>query len=338
MVRTRPAKAGAKKTGGEEREFSEKKVKYFEQANALFDENTKALVMLVDNVQSKQIQNIRIALRGKATVLMGKNTMIKKILLDRGGGEDASPQNRVLYQKLSPLLTGNVGLILTNADLKSVKDLVDQNKVQAPARQGAISPVDVIVPAGNTGLEPTKTSFFQALNIATKITKGTVEILKNEQVLSVGDKVGSSEATLLQMLKINPFFYGMQCQAVYDDGDVYSPQLLDITAEDMLKKMQPAASNITALSLALGYTTKASFPHVMMNSFKNMMALTLGIDYAFAKYSGEEIKEAILTGKSLGGGGGGGGGAAAVEEAPAAAAPPPEEEEDDEEMGFGLFD
>lgn len=35
----------------------------------------------------------------------------------------------------------------------------------------------MFVPSGNTGLGPEKTSFFQALSITTKISRGTIEIL-----------------------------------------------------------------------------------------------------------------------------------------------------------------
>ena len=66
------------------------------------------------------------------------------------------------------------------------------------ARAGAISPIDVTVPAQTTALGPEKTSFFQALSIPTKITRGMIEITSNVPLLHVGDKVGSSEATLLQ--------------------------------------------------------------------------------------------------------------------------------------------
>ena len=47
----------------------------------------------------------------------------------------------------------------------------------APAKAGAIAPIDVKIPALNTGLGPEKTSFFQALAIPTKITRGTIELL-----------------------------------------------------------------------------------------------------------------------------------------------------------------
>lgn len=63
------------------------------------------------------------------------------------------------------------------------------NRVPAPARAGSLAPVNVIVPAGPTGCDPGQTSFFQVLQIATKITKGQIEITTPVQILKAGDKV-----------------------------------------------------------------------------------------------------------------------------------------------------
>ncbi len=82
--------------------------------------------------------------------------------------------------------------------------------MEAPAKAGAIAPIDVFVIPQNTGLGPEKTSFFQALSIATKIAKGTIEILSDVHLIRKEDKVGFSEAALLQMLKIYPFSYGLK--------------------------------------------------------------------------------------------------------------------------------
>merc|ERR1739842_168109 len=77
---------------------------------------------------------------------------------------------------------------------------------------------------------PEKTSFFQALQIPTKITKGTIEIINDVPIITTGDKVGASEATLLGLLKIFPFSYGLIIQKVYDQGSVFDPAILAITA------------------------------------------------------------------------------------------------------------
>ena len=67
--------------------------------------------------------------------------------------------------------------MFTKSELTEVRDTILENKVAAPAKAGALAPIDVIVPAQNTGLGPEKTSFFQALSIQTKIAKGTIEML-----------------------------------------------------------------------------------------------------------------------------------------------------------------
>ena len=122
--------------------------------------------------------------------------MVRKAI--RGYAE-ANPK----LQQVLDYVRGNVGLVFAKDDLATVKKIISENKVSAPAKAGAIAPCDVIVPAGPTGLEPTQTSFLQALNIASKIAKGQVDIVNDVKLLSIGQKVGSSEATLLSMF----FFY-----------------------------------------------------------------------------------------------------------------------------------
>ena len=153
------------------------------------------------------MQQIRISLRGHAVVLMGKNTMMRKAIR---GHLQTNPD----LECLLPHIRGNVGFVFTKEDLVSVRDLLLSNKVKAPARAGAIAPLDVEIPAQNTGMGPEKTSFFQALNIPTKITKGTIEIMNTVDLIKTGDKVGMSESTLLTMLGIMPFSYGLVVKKV----------------------------------------------------------------------------------------------------------------------------
>merc|ERR1711890_67902 len=163
------------------------------------------------NVSSQQMHEIRKALRGDAVVLMGKNTMVRRAL--RGFLSELPD-----YEKLLPFVKGNVGFIFTNADLKTIRDTITSNVVAAPAKAGAVAPADVYIPAGNTGMEPGKTSFFQALGVPTKIARGTIEITADLKLIEAGTKVGASEATLLNLLNISPFPFGMTVQQIYDQG------------------------------------------------------------------------------------------------------------------------
>jgi len=305
------------------------KTNYFTKIVQLLDEYPKCFLVDADNVGSKQMQQIRISLRGHAVVLMGKNTMMRKAI--RGH----LPNNPQLELML-PHIRGNIGFVFTKEDLVSIRDMLLANKVKAPARAGAIAPVDVTIPAQNTGMGPEKTSFFQALSIPTKITKGTIEIINDVHLIKVGDKVGMSEATLLNMLGVSPFTYGLVVKKVYDSGSIFDPTILDITDEDLKQSILGGIRNVAAVSLAIGYPTIASVPHSIVNGMKNLLSVAAVTDITFKE--AEMLKE-FLADPSKFAAAAASAAPAAAAAAPAAAAKEPEpEEESDDDMGFGLFD
>merc|ERR1739844_243697 len=258
------------------------KSNYFTKLTTLLDEYPKCFIVGADNVGSKQMQEIRIALRGQAVVLMGKNTMMRKAIR---GHLETNPD----LERLMPHIKKNVGFVFTKMELLHVRDLLLSNKVKAPAKAGALAPVDVVVPAQNTGMGPEKTSFFQALAIPTKITKGTIEIIKDVDIIKAGDRVGMSEATLLNMLKISPFTYGLLIQKVYDSGSVFAPEILDITDDDLKKTFMAGVANLAAVCLEIGSPTIASVPHSVVNGMKNLLAIAAVTDITFKE--AEMIKE-----------------------------------------------
>jgi len=288
-------------------------------------------IVNVDNVGSNQMHQIRTALRGKGVVLMGKNTMVRRALRNI---LSENPQ----YERLLPHVRGNVGFVFTSGDLKEVRDVITANKVKAPARAGAVAPIDVVVPAGNTGMEPGKTSFFQALSIPTKIARGTIEIVSDIKVVVAGTKVGPSEATLLNMLNISPFTYGMTVAQIYSDGTAFPPSVLDIDEQELIDRFLTGIKTLACISLALNYPTLASVSHSLVNAYKNLLAVALETEYSFE--GAEKIKEylanpeafaaAAVTPAAAADSGAGGGAAPA----PAAAE---SEEESDGDMNLDLF-
>jgi len=306
------------------------KAKYFEKLTRYLTEYNKMLIVGADNVGSSQMQQIRIKLRGTGEVLMGKNTMIRKVV------KGLATDNPAL-EKLLPYVRGNIGFVFTKSDLSATRDICTANKVKAPAKAGAIAPVDVWVPATVTTMGPEKTSFFQALSITTKITRGTIEILSDVHLIKKGEKVGASEATLLNMMGISPFSYGLEVLHVYDNGGVFSPDVLNIKNEDVIKRFMEGVTNVARVSLAINYPTVASVPHSIANGFKNLLAVALATDISFKQ--AERAKEIAKDPSKY-----------AVAAAPVAAKAEPVKAEpakkvekkkttsEEGDMGFGLFD
>jgi large subunit ribosomal protein LP0 len=303
-----------------------RKDKYIAKLEQCLADYKSMLVINIDFVGSSQMQSIRIALRGRATILMGKNTIMRKIFREKA----ATNPN---LEQLLPLIKGNIGFVFCNEGLATIRKEVIQERIPASAKTGVLAPVDVIIPAGPTGLDPGQTSFFQALNIGTKITKGSIEILTNVTLCQKGMKVSSSAVALLNKLNIKPFEYGIEVTWVYDDGSLYEAQILDMTKDMLMGKFFNGVNKIAAIGLEVGYPTIASIPHSFINAFRKCVAIALETDYMFeeAKIFKEMLDnpDAFKSAAPAGGGG----------SAAAAAAPEPEPEEEEEaDMGFSLFD
>jgi large subunit ribosomal protein LP0 len=308
------------------------KAKYFVKLLENLDEYPKCFIVGVDNVGSRQMQEIRAGMRGHAEIQMGKNTMIRKAVR---GHMSKNPA----LEKLLPHIVNNVGFVFTKEDLSDMRDKLLENRKPAPAKTGALAPIDVRIPAQNTGMGPEKTSFFQALGIPTKISKGTIEIMNDVHIIKQGEKVGASEAALLNMLNITPFSYGLVIRMVYDSGTVFEPSVLDITTADLRAKLLAGVARVASVSLAIKYPTVASAPHMLANAFKNLMAVAAVTDVQFEQ--AKKLKEYLKDPSKF-----------AVAAAPAPASPskaaPAEkkkeekkeekEASEEEDMGFGLFD
>jgi len=308
------------------------KAGYFDKLKGLLETYKSIFIVTVDNVSSQQMHEIRISLRGEGVVLMGKNTMVRRAL--KGFIADGSLPD---VDRLLPFVKGNVGFVFTNGDLKETRDKILANRVAAPARAGAVAPAEVWVPAGNTGMEPGKTSFFQALGVPTKIARGTIEITADLKLVEAGTKVGPSEATLLNMLNISPFTYGMGVAQIYDDGQTFEASVLDIEESQLLKAFSTAIATIASVSLELGYPTLPSVIHSVVNAYKKVLSVAVETEIEWEGI--EELKDRIKNpDKYAGAAPAGGAAAASGDAAPAAAAKVEEEEEEsDDDMGLDLF-
>ncbi|AET40547.1 60S ribosomal protein uL10 Ecym_6159 [Eremothecium cymbalariae DBVPG len=307
----------------------EKKAEYFSKLRDYLEEYKSVFIVGVDNVSSQQMHEVRKALRGRAVVLMGKNTMVRRAV--RGLISDFPD-----YEKLLPFVKGNVGFVFTNDPLSEIKDVIISNKVAAPARPGAIAPEDIWVRAVNTGMEPGKTSFFQALGVPTKIARGTIEITSDVNVVQAGKKVGASEASLLNLLNISPFTYGLTVVQVYDNGQVFPSTILDITDEELVSHFVTAVNTIATISLAIGYPTLPAVGHNLINNYKNLLAVAIASNYIYPEI--EELSDRIANPEKYASSAPVAAAAAASSDAPAEAAEEEEEDESDADMGFGLFD
>merc|ERR1712072_841153 len=236
-------------------------------------------------------------------------------------------------------IKGNIGFIFsTNCTLDDIREVLGKHTLESAAKVGQTSMVDLDIPGGPTGMDPSQTSFFQTLNIATKIVKGQIELISAFRILSKGEKVSASAAVLLTKLGIKPFEYKMEVEMVFQGGSVFPAAVLDISDAVLITKFMSGVSNMAAFSREVGIPTEAGLPHAFGNAFKNVAALVSDISFTFKEV--EEVKkfledpDAYAAANPVAAAPSGGG-------APAAAAKKEEakveEEEEEEDMDFDLF-
>jgi len=317
-----------------------RKQKYAQRLNNYLDNYNKAFTICVDNVGSKSLAIQRKKLRPRDIhILMGKNTIIRKVLTMRAeklmeeGKEDAANKTTRMLE----MVNGNIGFVFLpeGEDIGKVRDEITAERVQTAAKAGVLAPTDVVVPAGPTGQDPSQTSFFQALDIPTKINRGQVEIMSAVKLVTKGEKVSRSAAELLVMLNMKPFFYGIGVNYVYSKGDVFPADVLDISMGDVAVAFNNAVLEVAALCLALNYPTAASVPHSIMDAYKNILSVGLACkDYSWENLT--KVKEILADPSAFAAAAA----PAADAGAPADAAPEVEEEEEEEESSVaagGMF-
>mmetsp|Transcript_20705 Transcript_20705/g.36813 ORF Transcript_20705/g.36813 Transcript_20705/m.36813 type:complete len:314 (-) Transcript_20705:261-1202(-) len=299
-----------------------RKLKYEKTLLSCLANYSKMLVIEVDNVGSKQMSDTRHQLRGNAQILMGKNTVIRKILRREAKAEPA-------LNSLLQRIRGNIGFIFTNGDLIELRDLVLEHQDPAPAKTGQIAPCDVWIEPGPTGLDPGQTAFFQALNIATKINRGAIEIIAKVKMCTEGEKVSASAAGLLAKLSKKPFFFGIKVKYVYEGGSCYDAKVLDLSEADIMAKFAGGLVQASSLSLGLGYPSMASLPHLMSNAVRKLIAFSIETTYKMDIAKPFEEFLANPDAFKVAAGPGGGDGEAKKEE---------KKEEEEEDGGFDFSD
>ena len=254
------------------------KSQYYEKLNYLFSKYNRILLVDITNVGSIQLQKCRKELSLNSIMVIGKNTLIRKVLKQH-------IKNKENLDLFSSLITGNVGIIFSESEPYVIREILIANKVPAIAKSGQLSQCDVVIPSGQTDLPPEATCFFQALNIQTKIQKGLIEIINPINLLKKGQIIGNSESVLLQKLNITPFSYEIKIKQIFDFNSVYDTSVLDIKPEKVLETIQSKILELGIISISIKYPTVFYLKNLIRKSIVNLSCL--------AKLCNYEIKNKI---------------------------------------------
>jgi large subunit ribosomal protein LP0 len=236
----------------------------------------------VKDISTDKIQKIRheIISLGETETLCGKTTVIQKAInymKEAAKGDlpkHLPPQELELFVEAMPGI--HLLLIFTNKDVADIASITGKYIIEKQAKPGQISPVEIIIPAGPTGMDSSQIDYFQALKIPTKVMRNQLEITTATKILTVGQKITLSEINLMKKFNIKPYKHQMKIKKLLLNGKLYGEEILKVTDDYMKTKLEQGIKNILGFSLAAHVPTQASAPHIISNAFKNICALSLG--------------------------------------------------------------
>ena len=177
------------------------------------------IVVKLDNVSTGQIQKARAVLRAQerpGEMIVGKNTLILKALnwvttkpekndpnLEQRKNVGYRPELEALKEKIKL----NVGLIFCDEDYQGLREVIEAEVLEMPAKAGVLAPCNVSLPPGPTNLDTGKIDLFHKLNIPVKVARGTIEIQKEFPIIEKGEKVTEAAALMCRTLNLMPFKY-----------------------------------------------------------------------------------------------------------------------------------
>jgi large subunit ribosomal protein L10 len=206
--------------------------------------------------------------------------------------------------KFADSLTGSKVLIFTQMNPFELIIFLNKNKVRVPAKGGDVATSDIMVPAGNTGLQPGPViSEFNEAKVQTRIEGGSIFIAKDTVVVEKGEVIPVKTASLLSKLGMKPMEAGLSLSYSYDNGSLLGPNELAfdldqweadfssaarmalgvaVEANIMLPETAPviiskAYRQAVAVSVESGFFTKQTANFIIQKAYANMNALSSAI-------------------------------------------------------------
>jgi large subunit ribosomal protein L10 len=258
------------------------KKEIFSDLTELLEKYSVVAVADLQKVRSSQIQEIRKKLRGKADLIVAKNTILRK-------ASESIASKKKNVGEFADGLTGSKVLIFTQMNPFELIMFLNNNKVRVPAKGGDIATSEIMVPAGNTGLQPGPViSEFNEAKVQTRIEGGSIFVVKDTVVAEVGDVISTKTASLLSKLGMKPMEAGLALSYAYDNGVVMSTNDLAFDLNQMKTDFMSAARSAFGLAVEASIVLPETAPAIISKAYRQAVAVSVEAGF-FTKETSEKI-------------------------------------------------
>ncbi|KAB1198789.1 MULTISPECIES: 50S ribosomal protein L10 [Haloferax] len=238
-------------------------------------------VVGVAGIPSKQLQAMRRELYGSAQVRMSRNTLVNRALDEVDDG----------VETLKEYIAGQVALIGTDDNPFALYKELEASKTPAPINAGEVAPNDIVIPEGDTGVDPGPfVGELQQVGASARIMDGSIKVTEDSHVLDEGEEVSEELANVLAELGIEPKEVGLDLRGVFSEGVLFEPDELAIDVDEYRADIQSAVAAATNLSVNAVYPTTQTAPTLIAKATGEAKAVGL-----FANIESPDFMPELIT-------------------------------------------
>lgn len=235
----------------------------------LFTSKKVVGIVEIGGIPAPQMQQMRSNLHGTTNIRSAKNSLLFRAL------DEAEKQIKGI-SGLKELITGQTAVIATDMNPFKLFGQIKTTRTMAPARGGETAAHDIIVKAGDTPFKPGPVvGELQKVGIPAAIQEGKVIIKNDKVIVPEGEKIPKDVAQMLTRLEIYPVEIGMTLHAVFEDGSIFKPDVLDIDVDEFIGRMSQASSNAFNLAIESGWINGLTIKPLLMKAHHNAFTLAL---------------------------------------------------------------
>ena len=216
----------------------------------LFRKYKNVAVIEVARIHDIQIQSTRKILRGKAVFKMSK-----KSLQLRAIDKFKTKSKKSNLDELAKNIPGQSSLVFTNLDFIELKKIFQENEWMVPAKPNEITPVDIWVPAGDTGLPTGQviSELNMTLKLPTKIMNDIIHVREDTRTHKIGDLVTVKQAAVLKKLGVTPIESLIKIHFAWSDGGVVPIEILYMNVEEFKRDVAMAYNQALGIAFEMPF-------------------------------------------------------------------------------------
>lgn len=248
-------------------------------------------ILDMHKLPTKQAQQIKKSLEGKAVFRMSKKTILTRALQAAG---------KTNLEQLTEKIKHEPALILTNENPFKLFATLKKSRMPTSAKPGDIAPMDIVIPKGPTSLSPGPAiTTLQKVGLKTSVQGGKIAVLMDKVACKSGDMITADMVSVFSLLKIEPMEIGIEVVAAYEDGIVYGKDVLDVDVDSYKSQIMDCVHKAVNLSVNIGYPTKLTIELMIQKAFNEAKNLCIESNAIEKDFIDDVLRKAALEAKCL---------------------------------------